>query len=44
MAFSSIAFLYGFLPAVMLCYFVLPARLRTGRNLVLLMFSLAFYA
>ena len=43
MAFSSIAFLYGFLPAVMICYFVLPARFRTGRNIVLLLFSLTFY-
>ena len=44
MAFSSMTFLFGFLPAVLLCYFLLPCRLRTGRNLVLLAFSLTFYA
>ena len=43
MAFSSMSFLFGFLPAVLVCYFLLPARLRRGRNLVLLAFSLAFY-
>ena len=43
MAFSSISFLFGFLPACLLCYFVIPARFRTGRNLVLLAFSLGFY-
>lgn len=43
MAFSSMAFLFGFLPLTLLCYFLMPARLRTGRNAVLLMFSLAFY-
>jgi len=42
-AFSSISFLFGFLPACLLCYFVLPARFRRGRNLVLLAFSLGFY-
>lgn len=36
-------FLFGFLPAVLVCYFLLPARWRTGRNTVLLIFSLAFY-
>ncbi len=40
MLFSSIPFLYYFLPAVMLCYFLVP---RKGRNAVLLLFSLAFY-
>ena len=44
MAFSSMTFLFGFLPAVLLCCFLIPARCRTGRNLVLLVFSLAFYA
>ncbi len=44
MAFSSMAFLFGFLPAAALCYFVIPARWRSGRNGVLLLFSLAFYA
>lgn len=44
MAFSSVAFLFGFLPLALLCCFLIPARLRTGRNTVLLLFSLAFYA
>ena len=44
MAFSSMTFLFGFLPAVLVCYFLLPTRCRRGRNMVLLLFSLAFYA
>ena len=43
MSFGSMVFLFGFLPAVLVCYFLLPARWRTGRNTVLLLFSLAFY-
>ena len=41
MLFSSIPFLYYFLPLVMLCYFIVPKGLK---NTVLLMFSLVFYA
>ena len=41
MLFSSIPFLYYFLPIVMLCYFLVPKGLK---NTVLLVFSLAFYA
>lgn len=41
MQFSTIPFLFYFLPAVLLCYFVVPFRLK---NLVLLVFSLVFYA
>lgn len=44
MAFSSMAFLFGLLPLSLLCYFLMPAWFRTGRNTVLLLFSLAFYA
>ena len=44
MAFSSMTFLFGFLPLSLICYFLLPARCRRGRNAVLLLFSLAFYA
>lgn len=44
MAFNSIAFLFGFLPVCLTAYFLLPARWRSGRNGVLLLFSLAFYA
>ena len=41
MLFSSIPFLYCFLPLVVLVYFLVPRKLK---NAVLLLFSLAFYA
>lgn len=41
MLFSSLVFLFIFLPSVILFYYVSPKKLR---NLVLLCFSLAFYA
>ena len=41
MVFSSLIFLYLFLPAVILCYFLSP---KFGKNFVLLAFSLFFYA
>ena len=41
MLFSSIPFLYWFLPAVIICYFLVPKALK---NTVLLVFSLIFYA
>ena len=41
MLFSSIPFLYCFLPAVVLVYFLVPKGLK---NAVLLLFSLLFYA
>lgn len=41
MLFSSIPFLYYFLPLVMLCYFISP---KGFKNTVLLVFSLVFYA
>ncbi len=41
MLFSSLTFLYFFLPAVLLCYFIAPRRCK---NAVLLAFSLLFYA
>ena len=41
MVFSSLLFLFLFLPAVLLIYFLVPKKLRTG---VLLVFSLFFYA
>ena len=40
MLFSSIPFLYCFLPAVVLVYFLVPRKLK---NTVLLLFSLVFY-
>ena len=41
MLFSSVPFLYYFLPVVLLCYFLSPKALK---NTVLLVFSLVFYA
>ena len=41
MVFSGIPFLYYFLPAVIICYFLSPKRLK---NTALLLFSLVFYA
>lgn len=41
MLFSGLPFLYYFLPAVLLCYFAAPQKLK---NTVLLLFSLLFYA
>ena len=40
MIFSSIIFLYYFLPLLLLCYFIIPSKYK---NIVLLLFSLAFY-
>ena len=40
MLFSSITFLYVFLPAVLLLYFIAPRKIR---NLILLLTSLIFY-
>lgn len=41
MVFSSLLFLFRFLPAVLLVYYIVP---RSLRNFVLLLFSLIFYA
>ena len=41
MVFSSLLFLFRFLPAVLLVYYIVPRR---WRNLILLLFSLVFYA
>lgn len=41
MIFSSLLFLFRFLPAVLILYYIVP---RSLRNLVLLLFSLLFYA
>ena len=41
MVFSSILFIFTFLPAVLLLYYLAPARFK---NIVLLIFSLFFYA
>lgn len=41
LVFSSITFLFYFLPLVLFCYFISPSKLK---NLTLLFFSLIFYA
>ncbi|NLO35373.1 MAG: MBOAT family protein [Clostridiaceae bacterium] len=41
MLFSSLSFLYVFLPLVLAVYYLVPARLK---NVILLLFSLLFYA
>ncbi len=44
MVFSSLGFLYLFLPAVLIVYYLMPASKNNSlRNAVLLLFSLAFY-
>lgn len=42
MVFSSIVFIFIFLPAFLLCYFI--SKKRKTKNLILLLFSLLFYA
>ena len=42
MVFSSLPFIFFFLPAFFLCYFI--AKKRATRNIILLIFSLFFYA
>ncbi len=44
MVFSSIGFLFFFLPCLLVIYYLIPRRLREIRNVVLLGFSLFFYA
>ena len=41
MVFSSIVFLFTFLPIVLILYYIIPGR---GKNIVLLLGSLLFYA
>ncbi|MFY9309540.1 MAG: MBOAT family O-acyltransferase [Bacteroidia bacterium] len=41
MLFSSLIFLFGFLPLVILCYYISPGKLK---NYTLLAFSILFYA
>ena len=40
MVFSSLLFLFAYLPLTLLCYYVVPRR---WRNVVLFLFSLLFY-
>ncbi len=44
MVFSSMNFLFLFLPALLVAYFIVPKKCRGMRNMVLLIFSLLFYA
>ena len=43
MVFSSIEFLYLYMPITLLIYFLIPAKYLSLRNLALLVLSLAFY-
>ena len=43
MVFSSLSFLFVFLPLCLLVYFAIPKKLRGLRNGALLLFSLFFY-
>ncbi len=43
MVFSSLEFLFFYLPAVLLIYFLIPARYLAARNFALLALSLLFY-
>ncbi len=44
MVFSSVVFLFLFLPAIIFMYFLVPKKLRAVRNFIILIMSLAFYA
>ncbi len=44
MLFSSLSFLFYFLPLVIIFYFIVPKRFNKLRNIILLIFSLIFYA
>ena len=44
MVFSSVTFLFVFLPLLLAAYYLLPDKARAWRNGVLLAFSLFFYA
>ena len=44
MLFSSATFLFAFLPTVTLLYYIIPARFRTARNMLLTLVSILFYA
>lgn len=44
MSFTSVAFLFAFLPALLTLFYLLPFRLRQTKNMLLLGASLFFYA
>lgn len=43
MVFSSLVFLFIFLPAVLFCYYLVPKNKIVWKNYILLIFSLFFY-
>lgn len=43
MVFSSLIFIFGFLPAVLILYYLIPEEKLGWRNIVLLVFSILFY-
>ncbi len=44
MVFSSVNFIFAFLPLLFVFYFAVPKKFRKIRNFILLVFSLVFYA
>jgi len=44
MLFSSLAFIFGFLPTLLVIYFIIPPKFIKMKNLILLLFSLFFYS
>lgn len=44
MLFSSLTFLFSFLPCLLVLYFIVPKRFVKLKNMILLLFSLCFYA
>ncbi len=44
MLFTSSVFILYFLPLLFLCYFIIPQKFNTARNVVLFCFSMVFYA
>ncbi len=44
MLFSSTVFIFIFLPILLLLYYIVPRKMTEARNVILLLFSLGFYA
>ncbi len=44
MLFSSLSFIFCFLPLILICYFIIPKKFIKIKNIILLIFSLVFYA
>lgn len=43
MVFTSVIFIFYFLPLVLFTYFIIPKKFRNARNFILFIFSLIFY-